>query len=236
MSSFSPDPTPSPGPSERFNRANGPRIRELRKARGWTQLTLASRTGYSERVIRKAEKSEPIRHDVLATIAQALSTPAEPITVAMLTSDPVQIVRRFYEAYDVHEREMLPHVHDVLAPDVKFVFYADPERNPLSGTWEGVRGIQAYLDKFFGMFVRQNKGKQNPQYIVNGQQVVASFSEIVCYGEVVAPPVWIHLKFSLRDGRIALVEDFCDTDTAARFLKEIGVPGRAPGEPPHPPE
>ena len=236
MSSFSSAPNPSPGSPERFNRANGPRIRELRRLRGWTQLTLASRTGYSERVVRKAERGKPIRHDVLATIAQALSTPGEPVTVAMLTSDPVQIVRRFYEAYDVHEREMLAHVQDLLAPDVRFVFRADPERNPLSGTWEGLRGIQAYLDKFFGMFVRENKGDQNPQYAGNGQQVVASFTEIVRHGDIVAPPVWIHLVFSLQEGRIVLLEDFCDTDTAARFLKKIGVPGRAPGEPPHPPE
>jgi len=198
-------------------------------------LTLASKAGYSERAIRNAESSGPVRHDVLATLAEALSTPNDPVTVAMLTSDPVHLVRRFCEAYDLYEREMLAHIEGLLAPDVKFIFHADPARNPLSGTWEGIRGIQAYLDKFFGMFVRCNRGELNAQYSVNGQQVVVSFSEIVRFGEIVAPPVWIYLLFTVREGRIALVEDFCDTDTAARFLEEIGVPGRAEGEPPYPP-
>ena len=218
---------PQNGESERFNRANGSRVRDLRKARGWTQLTLAARSGYSERVIRKAEASEPLRPDVLVSLAEALSTPEEPITVAMLTTDPLPLVRRFFEAYDRHEREMLPHLTDVLSPDVRFVFHADPARNPLSGIWEGLSGLQAYLDKFFGMFVRCNPEKLAPRYSVNGEQVVVSYSEIVRFGEIVAPPVWIHLLFTVREGRIVQVEDFCDTDTAARFLEEVGVSGES---------
>lgn len=219
---------PHNGESERFNRANGSFIRELRKARGWTQLALAGRAGYSERVIRKAEGGETIRHDVLASLAEALGTPEEPITVAMLTADPLPLVRKFFETYDRHEREMLSHLVDVLSPEIKFIFHADPARNPLSGTWEGFAGLQAYLDKFFGMFVRCNPGKLTPRYSVNGEQVVVSYSEIVRFGEIVAPPVWIHLIFTIQDGRIVQVEDFCDTDTAARFLKEVGVSGEPP--------
>lgn len=219
---------PQNGESERFNRANGSRVRDLRKARGWTQLALATRAGYSERVIRKAEGGEAIRHDVLVSLAQALSTPEELITVATLVADPLPLVRKFFETYDRYERDMVPHLVDVLSPDIRFIFHADPARNPLSGTWEGFAGLQAYLDKFFGMFVRCNPEKLAPRYSVNGDQVVVSYSEIVRFGETVAPPVWIHLIFTIQEGRIVQVEDFCDTDTAARFLKEVGVTGETP--------
>lgn len=213
------------GESDRFNRANGDRIRELRKTRGWTQLELATRSGYSERVVRKAEAGETIRHDVLLTLAETFSTPHEPVTVPMLTSDPVDLVRRFFEIYDQHEIRMLAYMTDILTQDVRFIFHADPQNNPLSGTWDGFPGLQAYLDRFFGMFVRCNPEPIAPVYSRSGNQVVARYSEVVRHGDIVAPPVWIHLIFTFRDGRIAQVEDFCDTDTAARFLKQIGMSG-----------
>ncbi len=41
----------------------------------------------------------------------------------------------------------------------------------------------------------------------------------VRHGDIVAPPVRIHLIFTFRGDRISQVEDFRDTDTAARFLE-----------------
>lgn len=221
---------PERGESSRFNRANGPRLRALRKSRGWSQLELATRAGYSERVIRKAEAGETVRHDVLSTLAQTLSTEDEAVSVPMLAFDPVAAVRRFFEIYDRHEIRMLAHMRDLLTEDVRFIFHADPSVNPLSGTWPGFEGLQAYLDLFFGMFVRCNPEPIAPVFSVSGDQVVARYSEVVRHGDIVAPPVWIHLIFTFRGDQICQVEDFCDTDTAARFLKEIGKAGNRDDE------
>lgn len=219
---------------ERFHRAAGERIRALRKERGWTQLELAVRSGYSERVIRKAEACGTLSHGVLEVLAATFATAERHLAAQDLVFDPLAAARLFMECYDRHEREMLPHIRHLLADDVSFVFNADPERNPLSGTWAGPEGVQAYLDRFFGMFARVGTGVPTARYLADGDSVIVRLLETVRFGDVVAPPVWVHLHFTFRNGRIARLDDFCDTDTAARFLNEIGMagPGRATEQPP----
>lgn len=51
-------------------------------ARGWTQLELAVRAGVSDRTVRKAEKSQPIRRQFLEFIACALQSPLAEVSQA----------------------------------------------------------------------------------------------------------------------------------------------------------
>lgn len=211
----------------RFNRANGQFIRELRKRRGWTQCELAQRAGYSERVIRKAEASETISHEVLDVLAVALSNPEHSLTAAELTFDPISIVRQFVDCYDRYGQAMLPHVASLFTEDTKLIFRADPERNPLAGEYHGLAGWQQYLDRFFGMFTRVTPKPLTPEYSASGNYVIARWLETVRCGDVTAPPLWVHLHFTLRGGKVALTEDYCDTDTAAKFLQDVGMAPKA---------
>ncbi len=63
---------------------DGSRLQTLRQQAGMTQEQLATATGFSDRLIRKAEASAPLRQTTISTIAQALSKRGRPVTVADL--------------------------------------------------------------------------------------------------------------------------------------------------------
>ena len=52
---------------------DGPKLRYLRRARGWTQLELAVIAGVSERTVRNAERGRPLHRDFLDFLAGALA-------------------------------------------------------------------------------------------------------------------------------------------------------------------
>ena len=59
---------------------HGEKLRSLRVSVGWSQLDLALRAGVSERTVRNAEKSLPLRHDFLGYLAKALAVPLAEIS------------------------------------------------------------------------------------------------------------------------------------------------------------
>src|SRR6266446_2767027 len=73
------------------NRCNGTRVRELRVRQSMTQEKLAAMSKVSHRTVQRAERSEPLQLDTLASLAATLG-----VTVGELTindSDPDQIRR-----------------------------------------------------------------------------------------------------------------------------------------------
>jgi transcriptional regulator with XRE-family HTH domain len=63
---------------------NGPRLQSLRQQAGLTQDQLASKSRYSDRLIRKAEASGPLRKSTIAVLAAALCTDQQTVTAADL--------------------------------------------------------------------------------------------------------------------------------------------------------
>ena len=208
---------------ERFEKANGRRIRELRKRRGLTQLGLATKSGYSERVIRKAESSERVSPAVLVTLAETLSVPGEPLSATDLVFDSSAAARDFIAAYDEHGHRMLDHLGHLLAGDVALIFRADPTRNMMAGEYRGIARYQEFLDQFFRLFSRATPRPLAFTTIVDGKNVVIRFNELVAHRGISSPPIWVHLTLSFDASLITLVEVFCDTDVAAKFLRDVGL-------------
>ena len=65
---------------------NGLTIRQRRKQLGWSQIELGQRSGYSERVVRKAEASGTLRLQTVKDLAMTLSLGGYDITFQDLTS------------------------------------------------------------------------------------------------------------------------------------------------------
>jgi transcriptional regulator with XRE-family HTH domain len=59
---------------------NGQRLQTLRQSAGLTQEELAEKADYSDRLIRKAEASGPLRKSTIADLAEALSTTLQKVT------------------------------------------------------------------------------------------------------------------------------------------------------------
>lgn len=63
----------------------GERLKELRKKKGWTQQELAYRSGYCERLIRKAELHGNVSEETLEVLAITLSDAQHQVTVEELS-------------------------------------------------------------------------------------------------------------------------------------------------------
>lgn len=63
-------------------------LRTLRQARQWTQEQVANRAGLSEKLIRKAERGEPIDLNSVAALASAFHSSANPIAPSDLIQPP----------------------------------------------------------------------------------------------------------------------------------------------------
>lgn len=73
---------------------NGAVVRRLRKRLGLTQAQLASRSGFSERLIRKAEASTPISLKTVRSLAIALSCEEKKINPSVLICSPIESAKR----------------------------------------------------------------------------------------------------------------------------------------------
>ena len=89
---------------------NGAYIKYLRKRKGWSQKQMVQASGYSVRLISKAESNGRIVYATLADLAQALSTDSEVVHPEQLIFDPVGVARFFTYAVYVLQRNMLDQV------------------------------------------------------------------------------------------------------------------------------
>jgi len=74
---------------------NGKLISQLRKQVGWTQSELAARSGFTERLIAKAEASQNIAAATLSILAQTLTEGGATVSSIELSVDPATIAREF---------------------------------------------------------------------------------------------------------------------------------------------
>lgn len=107
-------------------RANGPLLRSLRLARGWTQQEAAARSGMTDRLIRKAEAGQPLQLNSLSLLAQLYGTPLAPLTVEQLLAGPLgdllndapdgeALVRRWFD--EVWNQGRLETIDELTTPE-----------------------------------------------------------------------------------------------------------------------
>ncbi len=64
---------------------NAKNFRQIRKRLGWSQVELGRRSGYSERVIRKAESGGVVRRRTLSELALTMSMDGQIVSLVDLT-------------------------------------------------------------------------------------------------------------------------------------------------------
>jgi len=197
----------------RFLTVNGRKLRSIRLTRGWTQAQLAKSSGYSERLVRKAEKGGTLDLETLQNIAEALSTPEDPVSTESLTLDIVAIARKWMECWEQHETRMIPEVKSLLSEEFEFVCPGQPGTAPFIGTFQGTEGLQQWLDLYFSVVQRQKCSEI--EYLIGETSVIARWLESGTFLGVPAPPIRINLYFQFVDGLITKIVDDYDTHTGA---------------------
>ena len=197
----------------RFIAINGRKLRSFRLSRGWTQSQLAKSSGYSERLVRKAEKGGTLDQDTIQNIAEALSTPEAPVSIESLTLDIVAIAKKWVESWEQYEVRMVPEVAAFLADGFEFVCPGQQGAVPFIGTFQGTAGLQQWLDLYFSVVQREKCGEI--EYLIGQNSVIARWLECGTFLGVPAPPIRINLYFQFVDGLIARIVDDYDTHTGA---------------------
>ncbi len=199
---------------------NGAKIGEYRKLAEWTQEQLAEFTGYSVRVIRKAEKGGNLRYSTLTAIATAFQRGQLDVCPGDLCTDPLAVVQAFVEAYRVHEDKMVDQIRHLLSEDLEVFIAGDPNMIPFAGTYSGPDGLQEFWNRFFALLERPDKTALSLQYFVCGHEVVAYGTE---QGRIKGldtdAPSWLSLKFDVRGGQIVRFEDYFDTGAAQAYVQ-----------------
>lgn len=123
-------------------------VRELRLQRNWTQVDLAKATGYSLRVIAKAESGKPISQKTLEALAQALSTQQRSISVKDLLSCSLSITKQFCQQFFSTTNEELEQLTALLHDEVEFEIVGDPAKFAFAGTFQGRDGVLKFRNLF----------------------------------------------------------------------------------------
>lgn len=203
---------------------HGPTFIACRRERAWSQEELARRSGYSTRVIRKAESGGSLKAETLQDLCETFSQMGKPVSLADITCDALKVAQRLLFCYDHYGIEMLEHCGDTLTEDIVYHIHADPQRVPYAGSWSGREGFQKFLDIFFGIFVRQ-PGILKPTYMVGEDRVHARFLDRAFYQGTETPPIIINLHFQFRGPLICRMDNEFDSDSTVNSFVRIEAAG-----------
>jgi transcriptional regulator with XRE-family HTH domain len=199
---------------------NGRKLAEFRKLAGMTQLELATRSGYSERAIRKAEAGGFLRISTLHDLAEALSTAERRVHVHEFVQNQLTMAMEFVEAYDRYGVAMMQHCGEIFSEAVELHCPGDSEQVPFAGVWRGRAGLQLFFDRFFGIFSR-TPCSLKPIYLESDDRIVARYEDQVFFESHPMPAFWVNLHFQFQDGRVVRVDDEYDTRYASQCFTEL---------------
>lgn len=199
---------------------DGSRFAELRQARGWTQEELSKRSGYSVRVIRKAEASGNLRLSTLRHLCETLSQDSGTVSIEDLTSSILTVAKSFIRAYDHFGVDMVDHIQHHLHDEFSYTIHADRNTVPYGGTWNGAQGLREMLKSFFSIFTR-NTGWLQPAYMVGEDRVHARFLDQAYYQGELTPMIVINLHFEFRGLLIYKLDNEFDSDLTKQSISTI---------------
>ncbi|MCA9258065.1 MAG: helix-turn-helix transcriptional regulator [Planctomycetales bacterium] len=204
---------------------NGKQLAFYRKACGLTQSELATREGYSERLVRKAESGASVMGVVLRDLAAALSSPDSPISPEDLSSDPEQMAKILLHAFKQHEAEWVSQIRHLLSSQVTVRCAGDPAKIPFAGEWNGIDDVDRWVRIFFATMHHREKDYYNPRFITQGNMVVAWGEDWYRVRGVEFPPLWVSQRFVFERGQLVLLENLFDTDGGSAQLAEARARG-----------
>ena len=133
--------------------ANSAAIRQLRKAKAWTQEDLAAACRCSSRTIRNAERGDRIDTSIVAVIAERLETSIATITESMAadpspTQQNVKIVQEWLGAFMAADIQRIAPLHH---PETTLEL-PGTEGMPGGGHFAGHEQVRDHLLEVFSIF------------------------------------------------------------------------------------
>ncbi len=128
---------------------NGRLIRLYRERKGLTQAELAQQSGYSVRLIGKAEAGKPIKLDTIEILAEALSDANLILKPCDLISAPATLAEKYVQELLQHQGNVVQEIRHFLADDFELRCFSNDESLAIQGFYQGSAGLSQYADKLF---------------------------------------------------------------------------------------
>jgi transcriptional regulator with XRE-family HTH domain len=218
-------------PQDRSIECNGEILTYYRRQCGWTQQELADLSGYTKRLIAKAEAGGGLSPETLDVLAQTLSTKNLTVFPEDLTTSPRQLATSLLLAITRHEGEAVAHCRHFLAEDLQVFFPGGDDASPLSGVHHGIDAYDRHMKLFFQIFQRPDKELAEKTAVITAdgnRAFLACFDKLAnefIPADAPAGPIAMLLVFSR--GMLSTIQYLFDTtifsQVVAAWLK--GHPG-----------
>ena len=210
-------------PSQRSYACNAEMLIYLREYNEWTQLQLAAHSGYSERLISKAEAGRPISTQAIAVLAESLSSSEKQIYPEDLISDPVQMAKDYLRAVYTEGKNIVNAIEHFLDADVTFRVAGDPTQIPFAGEHRGLESVRRVFDIFFSVLQAPADHDHTQCYRFSGKG-----NEVYMWGESWIHPIGLPLenpiaiaqRFVFQRGKLVMMEDIYDTLAGQQALED----------------
>lgn len=213
--------TDLPPKSRRSIPCNGRLISQLRKQVGWTQNELATKSGFTERLIAKMESSGHVATTTLWIIAKTLTEAGVQVSYQDISADLVCLARAFFRSTYKHGPKSLDFNKHFISPDIVVRFAGDPNVFPFAGTHVGYEAATQAFEKFYGV-IEPPKDDSEMEHI----QIVSIDNGALVWGETWAHPIGkpmtapmsFAIKMDFKDGLMTVFDNRFDTYVGAKLM------------------
>ena len=199
---------------------NGELLAWARQAAGLTQSQLADLTGYSDRLIRKAESGRTVNRETIEDLATALTEAGQPISDCDLMTDLDSVLTRFRQSYALRERQLAHECQDIIGEDFRFWTTGDDELLECFGQFDGLSRFDHGLQSFLDQFERLDKARYAADPVAwNGKEAMFHTSETVrvqATDEVFTTPLSVWVRFDA--GKIVEMHSMFDGVGLSKYV------------------
>ncbi len=212
--------------------ANGKLIARLRSRLQWTQIDLARRAGYSERLIGKAEAGESVSVTTLDDIRVAFHESGESVSLDDLRHDPVDRARQFIWGMYIHKGKVIDEFEAFISPEVVIEMNGDPSVFPFAGRHVGIDAARAAFAAFYSVLQPPEDHSEFDSF-----EFLSTGSGALVWGDTWAhpigrpmpAPVKLAIRMDFKDGKLIHFDDCFDTQMGFDHFRRAAITGENDG-------
>ena len=200
---------------------NGDLLRQYRSEKSWTQSDLARITGFSERLISKAEAGKPVSVATIEALAKAFGCDQFHLRMQDLTYDPIELAKKYLHAFYTHQDKVVENIRCFLDDNATFTMCGKEEGLPYGGVHRGVAEISKAFEMFFSVFEVPENYDYLPHYkfFSNGNEVIIwGNTWIYPIGRPLAESMPITIRLRFEAGKIVEFDDRFDSSISKKIL------------------
>jgi len=202
----------------RTEKVCGDQVKYFRNLLGWTQNELAKRSGYSDRLIRKAEGGRTLAIETINNLAESLSCNGLQVSSNDLILSPKRTVHELIRSITSRVIDMRS-IHAIAAHDCEVDFLADA-RVPFSGRWLKPDGLYRWL-KSFSDCIHEQEHRENAVFAIDEETAFIQLSLSFRHKELVSEEFEVVLGIRFVDNKIQNIHMIADATKLGRLYSNM---------------